>query len=81
MARKARASRKGKSQTTRKASQQANIAGSARRVVRARLVALEARLTVLERLCWEHLAPDTLASMDEWLQATHPILSQEAEEE
>ncbi len=69
MARKVRRPRKARAQSARKSTQQANTAGKARREVRARLVALEARMTLLERSVWS----DTeVIDMDAILAARHP---------
>ncbi len=71
--------KRGASRASKEASQRANRAETSRGLLKKRIIALESRMAVLERLCWEHLSPDVLVAMDQWLDATHPAKHSEEE--
>ncbi len=71
-----------RAQSARKASQEANSASKSRGLIKRRMMVLESRLTVLERLCWQHLAPDLLLLDNRRMSDVHPYrLVGSAEEE
>ncbi len=78
--RKPRGKRAPRAQTARKATQQANESGASRRAVRGRLVALEARMTVLERLLGSINTPKAQAWADQVLTEVLEYSSLEEEE-